>query len=83
MEDLLNLEIEIMIARNLKKIRTNKKMTQAEVAERAKISRMTYSRVENARGAVNLQTLLKLAIALDVTVDELLTGVLDAMRGKD
>ena len=55
---------------------------EAEVAERAEISRMTYSRVENARSAVTLQTLLKLAIALDVTVDELLTGVLDAMRGK-
>lgn len=82
MEELLSLEISIMIAHNLRRIRKDKKMTQAEVAERANINRVTYCRIETARGIVNLQTLLKLAIALDVTVDELLTGVLEAMRGK-
>ena len=80
---MLSLEISIMIAHNLRKIRKNKKMTQSEVAELANITRVTYSRIETARGIVNLQTLLKLAIALNVTVDELLTGVLDAMRGKN
>ena len=83
MEEMLSLEISIMIAHNLRKIRKTKEMTQAEVAELANISRITYSRIETARGIVNLQTLLKLAIALNVTVDELLTGVLDAMRGKN
>ena len=72
-----------MIAHNLRKIRKNKKMTQSEVAELANITRVTYSRIETARGIVSLQTLLKLAIALNVTVDELLTGVLDAMRAKN
>ena len=83
MEEMLSMEIAIMIAHNLREIRKNKKMTQSEVAELANITRVTYSRLENARGIVNLQTLLKLAIALNVTVDELLTGVLDAMRSKN
>ena len=83
MEEMLSMEIAIMIAHNLREIRKNKKMTRSEVAELANITRVTYSRLENARGIVNLQTLLKLAIALNVTVDELLTGVLDAMRSKN
>ena len=83
LEEMLSMEISIMIAHNLRKIRKNKKMTQSEVAELANITRVTYSRLETARGVVSLQTLLKLAIALNVTVDELLTGVLDAMRSKN
>ena len=83
MEEMLSMEIAIMIAHNLREIRKNKKMTQSEVAELASITRVTYSRIETARGVVSLQTLLKLAIALNVTVDELLTGVLDAMRSKN
>lgn len=82
MEELLSVEISIMIAHNLKRIRENKKITQAEVAKRANISRITYCRIETARSIVTLQTLLKLAIALDVAVDELLSGVLEAMKGK-
>ena len=72
-----------MIAHNLREIRKNKKMTQSEVADLANINRITYARLETARRLISLQTLLKLAIALNVTVDELLTGVLDAMRGKN
>lgn len=82
MEELLSIEISAKIARNLKRIRESKELTQAQVAERANINRVTYSRLETARNIVTLQSLLKLAVALDVTADELLSGVLEAIREK-
>lgn len=61
------------IGNNLYKIRKNRGLTQAEVAEKADLSDRTYADIE--RGSVNMriETLLKICKALNITPDEILT----------
>ena len=63
-----------VIGDNLKKLRTEKKLTQAELAKTANISRATISAIENGTGdTYNTATLSKLSKALGATVDEVFT----------
>ncbi len=60
------------MAAHLKKLRMMKKMSQAELAEKAGISRGYLIRLEAAQQDPTLGTLEKLARALGVPVTELL-----------
>ena len=68
---------------NLRKIRIERKMTQLEVAEKCDLKLPAYNHYETGRREPNLETLKKLASALEVTVDELVgasNGTNDAGR---
>lgn len=56
----------------LRDIRTKKEMTQEELAQSCGISRQRITNYEIGIREPNLDTLKKLATALEVTVDELL-----------
>lgn len=56
---------------HLKDLRTRKGLTQAELAERVGVSRKTINTVENGVFTPSATLALKLARALDVTVEKL------------
>jgi len=55
-----------------RQLRARRGESQEAVARRADISTATYIRLENGKGQPSLDTLIKVAEALQVTVDELL-----------
>lgn len=59
-------------AMRLKKLRTERNLTQVSLAKEAGISREYLARLEGGRQDPTLTTLTKLAKALKVTVGELL-----------
>lgn len=62
----------ILLGRRIKKIRNLRQLSQAKLAERIGVSVPFISHIETARTMVSLETLLKIANTLDVTVDTLL-----------
>lgn len=58
----------------IKKKREGKRMSQAELASRTDLSTQHISNVENARSKIGLEKLVRIADALDCSVDELLCG---------
>lgn len=58
-------------AENVKALRKKLSMTQAELAERVSITQSAVSMYESETAAPNPVTLVKLAKALNVTVEEL------------
>ena len=56
----------------LKKLRTSMNLTQADVAERLRISRGTYSRYETGEREMTYDTLIELAELFSVSVDYLI-----------
>ncbi|MFN4040625.1 MAG: helix-turn-helix transcriptional regulator [Brevundimonas sp.] len=62
---------EARLGSNLKAIRTAAGLTQAELADRAKVSRKTINTVENGVFIPSTVLALTLARALGVTVEEL------------
>ena len=56
-------------------IREQRGESQEAVARRADISLGTYGRIENGHNAPSLETLVRVAAALEVTVDQLLEPV--------
>ena len=63
-----------IIGRRIKEIRSSKNLTQAELAEQANVSAPYISHIETETKQVSLITLIRIANALEVTVDTLLTG---------
>lgn len=59
------------LGENLKKIRTSKNITQAELAEKLSVDKSFISNIENGKNNPTLSTITNLAKALKVTVDEL------------
>jgi transcriptional regulator with XRE-family HTH domain len=59
------------VAGNVKRIRTERGLTQQIVADRAKIHRVYLAQIEGATRAPSLEMLDRLAKALKVTVGEL------------
>ena len=57
--------------RNLKKIRTNAKLTQKEIACRLHVSVSTYQRWETGKIMLRLTNLYKILCELDIPADEL------------
>jgi transcriptional regulator with XRE-family HTH domain len=56
----------------LKTLRTQKKLSQQELAEKLRINRVTYSQYEVNRREPNIETMQKLADFFDVSLDYLL-----------
>ena len=61
-----------MFADNLKLLRSNKEISQQEMADYLQITRQAYSYYENGKRQPDYETLLKLAEYFGVTVDYLL-----------
>ena len=62
----------VLITNNILKIRTEKGLTQAQLAERLNVQQSMISMIENEERNPSVDVLLKLAAALGVTVDELI-----------
>lgn len=60
------------LARNLKRIRKDRELTQEELAERVGVSLGWISRIERGINAPNLKLLTKIAKALGVKVKDLI-----------
>lgn len=58
----------------IKRLRENKKMTQAELAEKIGVSPKTISKWETAKGLPDISLLDSLSAALEVSVMELMSG---------
>jgi Zn-dependent peptidase ImmA (M78 family)/DNA-binding XRE family transcriptional regulator len=63
------------LSQNLRRLRDAKKQSQAELAERAKLSRVAYGNIESGIATPKVDTLLRIAGALDVKLQDLLTPV--------
>jgi len=60
------------IGNNLKRIRTEKGITQGDIAKSLGVSRGFVSNLENGKTNPTLATITKLATAIGVTTDQLL-----------
>ena len=65
-------DISTKIGKNLKRIRTEKKMSQGDISRKLGMDRGYISGVENGKRNPTLATIQKLANALGVSADELL-----------
>lgn len=63
-----------MIGRRIQTIRNRRHMTQQTLAEISNLSVPYISHIENGRKNVSLSALVRIAAALEVTVDQLLVG---------
>lgn len=64
----------VQMGKRIQDRRKSLRLSQEELAERADISKQTVSRVENAQRELGAHNLLKIAKALEVSPDYLLTG---------
>ena len=64
--------ISTKLGQNLKKIRTQKKMSQGDIARNLGVDRGYISSIENGKKNPTLATVDKLSKALGVSADELL-----------
>lgn len=64
-----------MIAENIKHFREEKKMSQAELAERLNVTRQAVSNWECGKTEPDIETLHKIADILEITIEELIYGV--------
>lgn len=62
------------IGQQIRAARLRRKMTQAQLAETADLSVPYISHVERGKKRVSLDALLRISQALEVTVDQLLSG---------
>jgi transcriptional regulator with XRE-family HTH domain len=62
------------IGRKVKASRTNHHMTQAELAEKTGMSDVYISRIETGVRSPSLGSLIKIALALDMSLDSLVFG---------
>lgn len=64
-------ELRLQLGKRVKHFRRLSRLTQAQLAEKADLSVNYISEIENGTASPTLKTLLKLAQALDVEVEEL------------
>lgn len=57
-----------MVHENLKKIRIAKGVTQSHLANKLKVTPMTYGRLENGESKIDVERLKVLSVALDVDI---------------
>ena len=67
-------KMEASFAKNLKRIRQEKKLTQDELGKMVGVHANHISRYERGDSSPSTETLLAFADALDVTIDELVVG---------
>ncbi|HRY59984.1 MAG TPA: helix-turn-helix transcriptional regulator [Patescibacteria group bacterium] len=65
-------KIASQLGKNLKKIRTKKKLSQGTIARKLKVHRSFISGIENGKRNLTLSTIEKLAEAIGTKVDQLL-----------
>jgi len=65
-----------LLGNRIKTLRTAKNYTQEQVADQINMSRQRYARIECGTNSISLDTLVKVAEMLDVTVGDI-TKVLD------
>ena len=65
----------LQIGRQIRLARLQKNMTQTQLAELADLSVPYISHVERGKKRVSLEALVRIAQALEVTLDQLLSGV--------
>jgi len=73
-EEKTELRKESEFGEKLKILRTQKNMTQEQLAEKLFVSRVTISKWETGRGLPNIDSLKLLAKIMDVSVDGLICG---------
>jgi len=66
----------ISIGNRIREIRVSKKWTQAKLAENSGVEPSNISHIERAATKLSLPTLISIANALDVTLDEIVYGSL-------
>ena len=64
-----------VIAKNAKRLRLEREMTQAQVAKKSGVSVPTYSKIETGTSSPRVDTLYKIASALGAGIHELLAQV--------
>lgn len=70
-----------LIGKKIKELRCLNYISQMELAEKSDISDTYLSLIESGKKRVSLETLIKVANALDTSADTLLTGNLKIDRG--
>ena len=70
----------IVIGRRIRKFRNARNMTQADLAEKAHLSNTYISHIESANKKASLESLIAIANALNITVDDLLLGNLKKLN---
>lgn len=63
--------VNMNIGKKLKELRKNYNLTQGELAEKLKISRVNYTRYENGKVRPDYETIIKIADFYDISLDEL------------
>ena len=69
--------MNILFAENLKELRTERNLSQQELAERMFVTRSTVARWENGSRLPDASMIFRLAECLDVTIDRLLNATSD------
>ena len=77
------LEVQGALARKIKRIREENKISQRQLAQIADVSGPHYGLIEAGVGNVSLLVLVKIAEALGVTVSDLFEGVGGVKSGAD
>ena len=67
----MNINVKKILADNIRLIRTKKRFSQEAVAEAANIGQNQVSSIENELANPNLETIIKIANALQVRVKDL------------
>lgn len=62
-----------IVAKNIKRLRETQELTQQQLATRGKIPRSTVATIESGESSPSIDTLLKVAEALAVSLDELVS----------
>lgn len=70
-----------LLGNQIRKQRKLKKYTLEQLAERLEVSTTFIGQIERAKGIPSLETLVKIANTLEVSVDSLLFGDLNAKAG--
>ena len=60
---------------SISKLRKEKEMTQSELAELIGVTQETISKLENGKRTLDINTAQKIAIAFEVSLDELFHGI--------
>ena len=60
---------------SISKLRKEKKMTQSELAKLIGVTQETISKLENGKRNLDINTAQKIAIAFEVSLDELFHGI--------
>lgn len=71
MLSILNIMAHKNVGNNLKEIRTKLGMTQAELAERVGVARVSIIAIENGRFIPTIETALRISQALSVPIEKI------------